>query len=178
LKCIRVPRLTTRCTGAAGNVHCEIRVVPRRPVNVSVRRGDLFAMNKRATSVAILSAIALVLIVTSQRPKMRGGKTVATAVVVTEAELESVAKELPFFLYMGTDAKHNIYCLRELGYFKCDRENASLNFPETSKLSFGMVKIGNWGNFVILNDGKFSVPDSQIVLNHIESFTPYLTDEP
>lgn len=29
-------RLTTRCTGAAGNVEFEIRVVPRRPVNVSV----------------------------------------------------------------------------------------------------------------------------------------------
>jgi hypothetical protein len=135
-------------------------------------------MNKPLTSVAVLSVIALVLVVTSQRPKMRGGKTVATAVAVTEAELEGIAKELPFFLYMGTDAKHNIYCLRELGYFKCDRENATLKFPETSKLSFGTVKIGNWGNFVILNDGRFSVPDSQTVLNHIESFTPYLTGEP
>jgi hypothetical protein len=135
-------------------------------------------MNKRLTSFAVLSAIALALFVTTQRPKIRGGKSVSTAVVVTEAELEGVAKELPFFLYLGTDAKHNIYCLRELGYFKCDRENATLKFPETSKLSFGTVKIGSWGNFVILNDGKFSVPDSQTVLNHIESFSPYLTAEP
>src|SRR5262245_53690111 len=30
--------LTTRCTGAAGSVQCEVKVVHRRPVNVGVRR--------------------------------------------------------------------------------------------------------------------------------------------
>lgn len=126
-------------------------------------------------AVPILFAIVVGAIAKSARPRRIGGATIGEARLVTEAELERIAKPLPLFLAAGADDSFNYYQLRELGYFKTDRRTAAYNQPNNKTFLMGLLPVGSALLFVSIVDGRIVGADaSQATEANVAPFTKYM----
>ena len=134
-------------------------------------------MNRRISIVIGVVALAVMFAVIRWRTEPIGGATIKVARLVTEDELERIAKRLPFFLASGADDDFNYYQLREFGYFKIDRATAKNNQPKTKDFAFGLIPVGVTNLFVAFVDGRITVPNSEVLTEaNIEAFSPYLSE--
>jgi hypothetical protein len=112
-----------------------------------------------------------------RRADHSGGETIKDARLVSEDELEMIAKRLPFFIASGADDNFNYYQLREFGYFNCDRKFAKNNQPKNKDLVFGLVPVGATNLFVTFVNGRITIPNPDVLTpSNIEAFSPYLAE--